>query len=68
MQLNMYNFSKLKNQDRPSFNNQFFKRDREDLLKQIHRKPEKKKRLASNISLSSIEPEMENNNQEPKLT
>lgn len=64
----MYNFSKLKNHDKPSFANGFFKRDREDLLKYIHRKPEKKKKMASDVSLSTIEKEVENSIPEPKLT
>lgn len=40
----MYNFSKVKDAPCPSFANPYFRRDREDLLKFIKRKPEKKKR------------------------
>ena len=44
MQLNMYSFAKVKAVNGPTFANPYFKRDREDLLKFIKRKPEKKKR------------------------
>lgn len=64
IQLNMYNFSKIKNQEKPSFCNKYFIREREDLLKFIHRKPEKKKRLQSDMSFSSLERIAERNSQE----
>lgn len=67
IQLNMYNFSKVKYHEKPCFSNPFFQRDREDLLKYIHRKPEKKKKVTSDVSLSSMEKEVENTHQEPKV-
>lgn len=40
----MYSFNKVKSAEGPCFANPFFLRDREDLLKFIKRKPEKKKK------------------------
>lgn len=60
----MYNFSKIKNQEKPSFYNQFFKREREDLLKYIHRKPEKKKRQADDLLFSNFDKIVEKNSLE----
>jgi hypothetical protein len=44
MQLNMYSFSKIKSNTGQAFANPYFRREREDLLKYIRRKPEKKKK------------------------
>jgi hypothetical protein len=40
----MYSFNKVKSAEGPCFANPFFQRDREDLLRFIKRKPEKKKK------------------------
>jgi len=40
----MYNFSKVKSSDGPCFANNYFKEGRDDLLRFIKRKPERKKR------------------------
>jgi isopentenyldiphosphate isomerase len=49
----MYNFVKLKDHALHRFFNRYFLREREQLLKLIKRKPEKKKRRLSDESLDS---------------
>jgi hypothetical protein len=49
----MYNFTKLKDHAVHRFENQYFIREREESLKYIKRKPEKKKRRQSDESISS---------------
>lgn len=53
MQLNMYSFVKLKDHSVHRFRNPYFLRDREELLKFIKRKPEKKKRRQSDEFIES---------------
>jgi len=62
----MYNFGKLKNSLDHSFSNKYFIREREDLLKFIKRKPEKKNRRESLVELA-MEGEKENSNKLPSL-
>jgi isopentenyldiphosphate isomerase len=49
----MYNFVKLKDHTIHRFFNKYFLREREQLLKLIKRKPEKKKRRFSDESFDS---------------
>jgi hypothetical protein len=51
MQLNMYSFVKLKDHSVHRFKNENFLREKEERLKFIKRKPEKKKRRQSDESL-----------------
>lgn len=54
----MYSFAKLKDHSVHRFRNPYFLREKEELLKFIKRKPEKKKR--SRLSDESIESQKEN--------
>lgn len=49
----MYSFNKVKASEGPCFANPYFQREREDLLRFIKRKPEKKKKKNTSSELQS---------------